>query len=193
MIIFGASGHGKVVLSSCSEDVSFFFDDNEQLKIFKGLEVAPYSADKSSESKVVVAVGNNKIRKKIVRKVKHAFCTVVDKSSLVDSSVVVGEGSQLLHGCILQSDASIGKHVIVNSGASVDHDCTINDYCHVAPGAVLCGSVSLGEGTMIGAGATIIPGVKIGEWCTIGAGAVVIEDLPDNCIAVGNPARIIRK
>lgn len=53
--------------------------------------------------------------------------------------------------------------------------------------------VSIGNDCWIGGGAIILPGVTIGNNCVIGAGAVVTKDIPDNSLAVGNPARVIKK
>ena len=58
---------------------------------------------------------------------------------------------------------------------------------------MLAGKVNIGKNTFIGANATIIPGVNIGNNVTIGAGSVVIEDVSDNSIYVGNPARKLKK
>lgn len=52
---------------------------------------------------------------------------------------------------------------------------------------------TIGDNVSIGANVTIIGDIKIGDNVIIGAGAVVVKDVPDNCVAVGNPARIIRK
>jgi sugar O-acyltransferase (sialic acid O-acetyltransferase NeuD family) len=191
MIIFGASGHGKVVLSASSAEIKFFFDDNPLITHFKDLPVHRYSADLEKEQAVVVAIGDNKIRKTIVQTIKHMFTTVIAQSSCIDTSVNIGEGSQLLHGVIIHSDTLIGRHTIVNTGATIDHDCSIGDFCHIAPNATLCGNVSLGEGTLIGAGSVVIPGVKIGKWCTIGAGAVILKDVSNNSTVVGNPGQTI--
>lgn len=51
----------------------------------------------------------------------------------------------------------------------------------------------IGNNVSIGCNVCIIGGVHIGNNVTIGAGSVVVKDIPDNCIAAGNPARIIRK
>lgn len=50
----------------------------------------------------------------------------------------------------------------------------------------------IGDNVTLGANVTIIGGVKIGNNVTIGAGTVVVKDIPDNAIAVGNPARVIK-
>ena len=53
--------------------------------------------------------------------------------------------------------------------------------------------VEIGDDCWIGANVSIMPGVKIGKGCTIGAGAVVTKDIPDFSVAVGAPAKVIKK
>jgi acetyltransferase-like isoleucine patch superfamily enzyme len=53
--------------------------------------------------------------------------------------------------------------------------------------------IVIGNNVWIGAQAIILPGVTIGDHSVIGAGAVVAKDIPDRCVAVGNPARIVRR
>ncbi len=53
--------------------------------------------------------------------------------------------------------------------------------------------VTIGDGCWIGGGVIILPGVTIGKGSVIGAGSVVTKDIPDNCVAVGNPCRVIRR
>jgi len=192
MIIYGSGGHSKVVMSACTDEVKAFFDDHSNQPTFRGKPVFPYTADTQPKELVVIAIGDNKVRQMIANTVRHSFGTVVDKSVIIDSSCIVGKGSQVLHGAIIQADAEVGEHTIVNTGASIDHDSKVGDFCHIAPQVTLCGSVTVGDGTIIGAGSTIIPGITIGKWCKIGAGSVVTKNVPDNGIAVGNPARVIK-
>ena len=52
--------------------------------------------------------------------------------------------------------------------------------------------ITVGDNVWIGAGVTVLPGVTIGDNCVIGAGSVVVKDIPANCIAVGNPCKVIK-
>lgn len=52
--------------------------------------------------------------------------------------------------------------------------------------------IKIGDGCWIGGGVIILPGVTIGKGTVIGAGSVVTKNIPDNCVAVGNPCRVIR-
>lgn len=53
--------------------------------------------------------------------------------------------------------------------------------------------VKIGDGCWIGGGVIILPGVSIGGGTVIGAGSVVTKDIPSNCVAVGNPCRVIKR
>lgn len=58
---------------------------------------------------------------------------------------------------------------------------------------ISCSPVSIGNGCWIGERVVILPGVTIGNKCVIGAGSVVTKSIPDYCIAVGNPARVVKQ
>lgn len=193
MILYGASGHGKVVHSICRNEVFCFFDDNENLKELKEIPVLLYDASYRSELPIVITIGNNKIRKTVSEQVSHSYTNVVSLEATVDNSVIIGLGTQIIHKALIQCDVRIGKHCIVNSMSSVDHDCSIGDFVHIAPNSTLCGNVSIGEGTLIGAGAVVIPGVNIGRWCIIAAGSVITKNIPDYSLVAGNPGRIIKQ
>ena len=57
----------------------------------------------------------------------------------------------------------------------------------------LTAPVTIGKNVWIGGASVILPGVHIGDNTTIGAGSVVTQDIPANCLAVGNPCRVVRK
>jgi sugar O-acyltransferase (sialic acid O-acetyltransferase NeuD family) len=188
MIIFGASGHGKVVYSALNGAVVAFFDDFSNESSLLGIPIHTYSPESLTDSKVVLALGDNKTRQKLAELVQHEFAQVTADSAIVDSRVTVGEGTQILQGSTLQIDCKVGKHVIVNTQSSIDHDCDLGDFVHIAPNCTLCGNVKVGEGTLIGAGSVVLPNITIGKWCTIGAGSVVTKDIADGETVYGNPA-----
>lgn len=119
-------------------------------------------------------------------------CNVIHRTAVVSSHAVLGEGCQILTHASVCTYASLGKCCIVNTGASVDHDCVLGDGVHVCPGAHVLGEVSIDNYATLGAGSIILPRLHIGQGAIIGAGAIVTKDIPDHCVAVGNPAKIIR-
>ncbi|HAR97327.1 MAG TPA: hypothetical protein DCS11_00170 [Syntrophus sp. (in: bacteria)] len=115
--------------------------------------------------------------------------TLVHLSAVVSPCAVVGDGSQLLPGCIVNASAVIGRNVIVNTRAVVEHDCIIGDHSHIASGAVLASTVTVGEGAHIGAGAVIRQCITVGAGAVVGAGAAVVNDVSPGTVVGGVPAR----
>ncbi len=194
IILQGGGEHARVVLDCLldnGEKVVGLFDPKYSGELMGIPQRGKYDPHVETDAKVIVAIGDNTIRKRVVSETIHSFSTAIHRSSIVSSRASIGEGSMLLQASVVQAQSIIGRHVIINTGAQVDHDCIIENYVHIAPGAVLCGCVSVGEGTMIGARAVILPGKKIGQWSVIGAGAVVINDVPDYTVVVGVPAKRI--
>lgn len=192
--LFGASGHAKVIkdiIEAQGDEVLCLFDDNPHCDNIHGCPVFKASGANVS-GPMIISIGSNKVRKLISQRYLVDYAKAIHPTAMVSHSATIGSGSVVMHGAIIQSDACIGKHCIINSGASIDHECEIADYVHISPHATLCGNVHIGEGAWIGAGATIVPGINIGKWCTIGAGSVVVDDIPDGCLAYGNPCKLIK-
>jgi len=194
--LYGASGHCKVIidiLKSNNHNIGAIFDDFPKYNILEGIPVLDSSMImKSLSNEIIVSIGDNSLRKKVVSKIVNPFFLAIHNTAVLSSSSRIGEGSVIMAGVIINSSAEIGDHCIINSGAIIEHDCIINDFCHISPNASLAGNVVIGEGTHVGIGASIIQGVKIGKWVTIGAGAVIIKDIPDFVVVVGNPGKIIK-
>ena len=193
MKIYGASGHGGVILDALLSGgivVECFLDDAPKLE-FQGLKVyTPSSIEETDD--IVVAIGDNTIRKRVVSDLKNIrFFSVIHPKAIIADKVVYGDGTVVMDGVVVNQGAKIGSHVILNTKSSVDHDCVIEDFVHVSPGVTLCGGISIGQGTHIGAGATVLPNIKIGENVIVGAGAVVTKDIPSESKVIGVPARLI--
>ena len=192
--LLGAGGHAKVIidiLKSQNKEINKIFD--QDTTIVKHLDFSVIHDLESIESPLIISIGNNLTRKKIVGFLKNVeYDIALSKTAIISEKCDIGIGTVVMQGAIIQSSAKLGEHVIINTGATIDHDCIIHSYAHIAPGANLCGNVEIGEGALIGAGSVIIPGVRVGNWTTIGAGSIVINDIPDNVIAMGNPCKILK-
>jgi sugar O-acyltransferase (sialic acid O-acetyltransferase NeuD family) len=194
MYLFGASGHGKVIAEIAELngiEIKAFIDEDitkKQLIDYLIQQKIP-----ESQLEILISVGDNYTRKKIVEKHKNfIYKTLIHPKSNISKRVEIGHGTVVMAGVSINSGTEIGHHCILNTNASIDHDCHLSDFTHISPNAALAGGVFVGEGTHIGIGASVIQGVQIGKWCIIGAGAVVIRDVPDGATVVGNPARRIR-
>jgi len=116
---------------------------------------------------------------------------IIHASSHVSKRALTGNGVTVMAAATINAAAVIGDNVIINTGAIVEHDCTVGNHVHVATGAHLAGGVKIGDEVIIGVGSVIRQGIRIGKCAIVGAGAVVVKDVPDGCIVVGNPAKIL--
>ncbi|MCL2097284.1 MAG: acetyltransferase [Bacteroidales bacterium] len=189
--LYGAGGHAKVIFDVLkSNDIVLpkIYDDDTSINNFLGIPVS----QNNMSSPLIISIGNNAIRKKVVEKLKEVKYSpaVCAKSAIIADSAALDEGTVVMQGAIIQHSAKIGKHCIINTGASIDHDCEIGDFVHIAPHSTLCGNVKVGEGSFIGSGTVVIPNASIGKWSVIGAGSVVVNDIPDYATAYGNPCKV---
>lgn len=194
-VLFGASGHGKVVLDTLVQighSVDVICDDHPKVALMHGVPVVTPDKVDFTNAALIFSIGNNKVRHLLAQKYSGPFLQAIHPNAIISSTVTLGEGTVVMAGAIINTDSSIGNHVIVNTGAMVDHECHLDDFVHISPGVALAGNVCVGEGTHVGIGACVIQGIKIGKWCTIGAGAVILKDVPDYAVVVGNPGKIIK-
>ncbi|MGW9527074.1 acetyltransferase [Paenibacillus terrae] len=203
-IVFGAGGHAKVIvdiLRACGEEIIGVLDDHCKEEKWNGFPILGNRNQIDQllslypEALFIVAIGDNATRMKIVSQLKAAavkFGTAVHPSAVIAPSAFIGEGSVVMPNSVINADAYVGKHVIVNTAATIDHDCRIEDFAHISPGVHMAGGVQIGRCAHIGIGASLIPGIRVGGNTLVGAGSCVIRHLPENVLAVGCPARVIK-
>jgi sugar O-acyltransferase (sialic acid O-acetyltransferase NeuD family) len=202
VIILGAGGHAKVVadiLELNGMEIAGYLDDDERLhgECLLGYPVLGSIArlDELTPTGLVVGVGSNEVRKRIVERVgpraAPLWINAIHPRATVAASAerALGRGVMIAAQAVVNPDARIGDHAIVNTGATVDHDCELGHYVHITPGAHLAGNVTVGEGALLGVGTNVIQGMRVGEWAVVGAGSVVVRDVPAHVTAKGVPAR----
>lgn len=193
VIIIGASGHGKVIadIIKKSGDIVYGFLDDDTSK--KGVIGIIADCEKYRDKEFIIAIGNNKIRKRIAETYCNLkYYTAIHPAAVIAGDVQVGAGTAVMANAVINASAKVGRHCIINTGAVTEHDNIIADYVHISPGAVLCGTVCVGEGTHIGACAVVRNNIKIGKDITIGVQAAVVEDIINPGVYIGVPAKELR-
>jgi sugar O-acyltransferase (sialic acid O-acetyltransferase NeuD family) len=205
LIIWGAGGHGKVVLDVARAVGVFreavFIDDScvEPGGRFCDCELFP-SSQRVELLKArgfrffIVAVGDNLIREQLFRQGINSELvpiSLIHPSAVVSAATFIGDGTVGMPRIVVNAGAVIGRNCILNTGAIVEHDCQVGDHVHLAPGTILGGGVTVEPFALVGLGAIALPGALIGKGAIVGAGAVVLDSVSPGAIATGVPAKAL--
>jgi sugar O-acyltransferase (sialic acid O-acetyltransferase NeuD family) len=208
IIVWGASSFAPkiadIIRLTGKYRIVGFLDDRENVQkgssfcgaeILGGCEVLQSLFD-NGVSELAFGFGNCHAKIELAQKVRELgfnLPAIVHVDATVADSARLGDGTIVGAGAVIEPNSVVGDCVLVNTRAIVAHDVVIGDGTHVGPGAIVCGKTKVGLISRIGAGATIIDGMNIGSETFIGAGSVVVRDIPDNVVAFGSPAKIIRR
>lgn len=124
----------------------------------------------------------------------------IEPGAIIREKVTIGENAVIMMGAVINIGAVVGKGTMIDMGAVLGGRAIVGERCHVGAGAVLAGVIEpasatpviVEDGVLIGANAVVIEGVHVGKDAVVAAGAVVIEDVPDNAVVAGSPARVIK-
>lgn len=119
------------------------------------------------------------------------------------SARAVSQFAKFITGIEIHPGATIGKRFFIDHGAAVviGETAEIGDDCTIYQGVTLGGTgkdvgkrhPTLGNNVMVGAGAKVLGPMRIGNNTKVAAGAVVLTEIPDNCTAVGIPAKVVKR
>lgn len=207
IVLVGNGQHARVVLYNLKMqglyDVACFTTHDSELvgSVYEGYEIGGTDADidmlreKYHTNKFFIAFGDMKKRKKVyeyyVSKGWEAV-NIIHPDAVVSDEALLGKGVLIECGCLITPNPVIGNNVVVNTGSQVNHDNIIEDHVYIASGVILSGGVTIRENTLLDDGVIVTLGHTVEKNCLIGAGAVVTKDIPENVIAYGSPAKMIR-
>jgi len=194
VILIGGGGHARVVIDciqSAGDSVVGILDDHlAPGSTVLGIPVLGTTAQSADykDSRFVIAIGNNSVRKRLAEMFELNWHTVIHPSAVVSRYSLVGSGTVIMPNAVVNAGAAVGCHCIINTGAIVEHDNLLEDYVHISPGASLGGTVHVGAETHIGIGTSVKNNIDICGNCVIGAGAAVVKSITESGIYVGIPA-----
>ena len=161
-------------------------DENLQTHFQKGVKQAFITLGSVADTRARIKLY------KMLKEIGFELINVIHPSTIIADSLTMGSGNALMAGSIINAHTTLGSNCIINTGAIIEHDCIIEDHVHVATGAKLAGNVKVKEGAHVGIGAIVKQSITIGKRAIVGAGAVVLENIPDNVVCTGIPARVIK-
>ena len=125
----------------------------------------------------------------------------IEPGALIRDHVSIGKEAVIMMGAVINIGAKIGAGTMIDMGAILGGRAMVGKNCHIGAGAVLAGviepasaePVRISDNVLVGANAVIIEGVQVGSGSVVAAGAIVTEDVPENVVVAGVPAKIIKK
>jgi tetrahydrodipicolinate N-acetyltransferase len=124
----------------------------------------------------------------------------IEPGAIIRDQVEIGNNAVIMMGASINIGSVIGEGTMIDMNVVVGGRGTIGKNCHIGAGAVIAGVVEPPSATpviveddvVVGANAVILEGVRVGKGSVVAAGAVVVEDVPENVVVAGTPARIIK-
>lgn len=209
MLIVGAKGFAKEVLEVVHQlnqsDQLVFYDDVNletpeklfgRFPILKTVEQA-VNYFKTIDNRFTIGIGNPVLRKKLYDKFTSLggqFTTTISPLATIGYyGNTIEEGCNIMTGSLITSDIALKKGTLINLNCTIGHDSVLGEFVELSPGVNISGNCTIGDYSVFGTNATMLPKLILGKNVIIGAGSVVTKNIPDNCMAVGIPAKIIRE
>ncbi len=213
VVVYGAGNVGKMVayILSYREDIQVvaMVDDSPDTwgKEVRGVQVIG-GRDKlpallaDGVTGAICAIGDNKARGRLsemLAQMGFEIINAIHPTAHISKDVRMGTGNIVAAGVTLYVDPVIGNNVYFDAGAVVSHDTVIGDNALISSGATIGARIDIGRNVLVGLGASVMTPkwgqgarLRVGDNAVIGIGAVVIDDVPDNAVVVGVPAKVIR-
>lgn len=204
LCIYGGGGLGREVLELSQQindafhkwDEIIFIDDIRQEKQLCGCKVFSFEEAlkiySTSEVEFIIAVGEPESRRILWEKLINKNCklaTLIHPKVFIPESTKIKAGTVINSGSFISCGVEIGDNVYIQPMANIGHDSRISSHCVISVFASIAGSCLIGECTYIAMSVPVKENTLIGCNTIIGMGSIVLRDIPDNVIALGNPAR----
>ncbi len=172
LLIIGSGGHGRCCLDIARDmniyDHIAFLDDNHIHENINDCQVIGTTDEMSSYypeySDIFIAVGNNKLRKKLSMQAKEIgyYCpSLISPDNYISRYANINEGTVIFPHAVIEANANIGEGGIISSNVTINHDAVIEDYCLIYCSTVIRPNTHIGSLARIGNNCTIISGSKI--------------------------------
>ncbi len=124
----------------------------------------------------------------------------IEPGAIIREMVEIGSGAVIMMGAVLNLGVTVGEKTMVDMNSVIGGRGTIGNNCHIGAGAVIAGVIEppsaspviIEDNVVVGANAVILEGVRVGKNAVVAAGAIVTENVPENAVVAGAPARVIK-
>lgn len=177
-----------------------FIDDVNEISEVNGIRVYKFyellEKREKNDIEVVTAVGEPSVRELMYHKVrKEELClaTLIHPGVYIDETTAIGEGVVIAEGATITANVEIGDNTYIQPHAVIGHDVVIGQHSVIGSNCQIGGGDHIGDRVFMGFLSGTTDHISIGNDTIISAGAIVFRELSEGVIAVGNPARIVKK
>ena len=192
LVIFGAWYFADVIESLACDlgwEVLGRVDPNPPREIVSLVEIG-------GSPDCFVAIGDNSTRRYVSEKlIKNGrnLVSILEPTAVVNKDSSIGSGSYIGEYAVVRAHSHIGRGAQIHAGAIISHHCNVGHYVTLGPNSTLAGRVKVENEVLIGAGSVARPRSRLEKGCTIGSGTVVIDDVEEETVVIGNPAKVLTK
>lgn len=139
--------------------------------------------------------GADALLRKLLKRTPDNFCITPPFWCDYGYNISIGEAFFSNYNLVILDEAAVtfGDHVFIAPNCGFYTAGHPLDATRRNAGLEYARPITVGDNVWIGASVHVMPGVTIGSNVVIGGGSVVVKDIPDNCVAVGNPCRVVRQ
>ena len=201
LLILGAKGVAKVTIEAAEAEGMFSqialldtYADYDHLLSYPIIgKCDDFEKYKEEFSHAYACMADAKLRKEFTEKLVEAgfkIPSIIHPRAYVSRHATLGTGIVLDANVTIGAGSKIGDGCIFHAGTSISHDNEIGEYCFFVYNIATNGYVRVGNNTFVGSSSCIKNETSIGSNVLVAAGSVVIEDVPDNVMVAGVPAKI---
>lgn len=125
----------------------------------------------------------------------------IEPGAIIRDQVEIGKNCVIMMGAVINIGSVIGEGTMIDMNVVLGGRATVGKNCHIGAGAVLAGVIEppsakpviIEDDVVVGANAVVLEGVTVKRGAVVAAGAVVTEDVPENAVVAGTPARVIKQ
>ncbi|HOO75399.1 MAG: 2,3,4,5-tetrahydropyridine-2,6-dicarboxylate N-acetyltransferase [Thermotogae bacterium] len=159
-----------------------FYEDNNEL-------IESYRIEADRKNSAIELADYSKINARI------------EPGAIIRDMTEIKDGAVIMMGAVINIGAVVGEKTMIDMNAVVGGRALIGKNCHIGAGAVIAGVIEpasaqpviIEDNVLVGANAVVLEGIKVGKGSVVAAGAIVVENVPENCVVAGSPAKIIKK
>lgn len=172
------------------KDLKFIYGDVEEIeKIIKENSLKNYHLKNDRRNSGVPLLDIRKVNARI------------EPGAIIRDKVTIEDRAIIMMGAVVNIGAKIGEATMIDMGVIIGGRVQVGKNCHIGAGTVLAGVIEppsakpvvIEDNVVIGANAVVLEGVRVGKGSVVAAGAVVTEDVPENVVVAGMPAKILKQ